>query len=251
MTSLSVLIVVNNEEKQLRECLRTISFADEIVIILDKCTDRSKSIAKKFTKKIFSGAWKIEGDRRNFGLKKCKKEWILEIDADERVSKELRNEIICKIKENSCDWHLIRINNYLGKKIIKDGWGAYFGKSAYAGLFRNGIKQWSRQRVHPKIFLKGKKGKTLNNKLEHFYCKNITDLFVKLDSYSSARAIDLKYDSSEENYFRNVRRIFSRFWKCFVLRKGYREKKYGFLIALVACLYPIISYIKFKFNNNA
>ena len=62
MTSLSVLIVVNNEEKQLRECLRTISFADEIVIILDKCTDRSKSIAKKFTKKIFSGAWDIEGD---------------------------------------------------------------------------------------------------------------------------------------------------------------------------------------------
>jgi len=146
---------------------------------------------------------------------------------------------------------LIRINNYLGKNIINDGWGAYFGKSAYAGLFRNGIKQWGRQRVHPKIFLKGKKGKTLDNKLEHFYCKNITDLFIKLDSYSSARAIDINYNSSKENYFRNVRRIFSRFWKCFILRKGYREKKYGFLIALVACLYPIISYIKFKFNNNA
>ena len=94
-------------------------------------------------------------------------------------------------------------------------------------------------------------GKTLDNKLEHFYCKNIADLFVNLDSYSSARAIDMNYNSSKENYFRNVRRIFSRFWKCFFLRRGYREKKYGFLIALVACLYPIISYIKFKFNNNA
>ena len=80
MTSLSVLIVVHNEEKQLESCLKNISFGNELVVILDKCTDKSRQIAKKFTKKIFSGSWEIEGDRRNFGIKKCNCDWILEIE---------------------------------------------------------------------------------------------------------------------------------------------------------------------------
>ena len=86
---LSVLLVVSNEEKQILHCLKTIQFADEIVIILDKCTDNSESIAKKFTSKIFRGSWDIEGDRRNFGIEKCKSNWIIEIDADEHISKSL------------------------------------------------------------------------------------------------------------------------------------------------------------------
>ena len=99
MTSLSVLLIINNEEKQLKQCLERVSFADEIIVILDKCTDKSKEIARNYTKKIFSGSWDIEGKRRNFGLEKCNKTWILEIDADERISDELKNEIISKVKK--------------------------------------------------------------------------------------------------------------------------------------------------------
>ena len=103
MTSLSVLLIINNEEKQLKQCLERVSFADEIIVILDKCTDKSKEIARNYTKKIFSGSWDIEGKRRNFGLEKCKKTWILEIDADERISDELKNEIISKVKNSKYD----------------------------------------------------------------------------------------------------------------------------------------------------
>ena len=90
MVNLSALIVVNNEEKQLQECLQTVKFANEIVVILDKCTDKSKKIAKKFSNKIYEGSWDIEGERRNFGIQKCKGKWILEIDADERVPNDLK-----------------------------------------------------------------------------------------------------------------------------------------------------------------
>ena len=69
MINLSVLIIVNNEEKQLKACLETVKFADEIVVILDKCTDKSKLIAKKYTDKIFEGSWDIEGKRRKYGIK--------------------------------------------------------------------------------------------------------------------------------------------------------------------------------------
>ncbi|MAZ46840.1 MAG: glycosyl transferase [Rickettsiales bacterium] len=249
MTSLSILIVVHNEEKQLESCLKNLLFGDELVIILDKCTDKSKQISRKFTKKIFSGAWEIEGDRRNFGLNKCNCEWILEIDSDERISKKLAKEILEVIKTSKKQWHLINVNNYLGKKVVKNGWGAYMGKSSYAGLFKKNTKIWGKQRVHPKIFLKGKQGETLKNSIDHFYCKSISDLIDKLNSYSTARAKDLKENPEKENLLINVRRIFSRFWKVYILRKGYKEKSIGIIIALVACLFPLISYLKYKFEQ--
>ncbi len=246
MSKLSVLIVINNEEKQIKECIDSVNFADEIVVILDKCSDNSEKIVKKYTSKLYKGSWNIEGERRNYGIKKCKGPWILEVDADERVSIELQKEIIKTINLSSADWHQIQVKNYLGKRIIKNGWGAYFGKSAYAGLFRNKIKKWGNQRVHPKIKLFGKQGKTLENKLDHFYCKNISDLFNKLNSYSNSRAIDLKNSNHNETLIRNIRRLFSRFWKCFYLRKGYKEKRIGFTIAIVAAIYPLLSFLKYR-----
>ncbi len=245
MNNLSVLIIIKNEEIQIESCLKSVNFADEIIVILDKCTDGSERIVRRFTKKYFSGNWNLEGERRNFGINKCTKKWILEIDADERVSDDLKAEIISVIKSSKSDWHKIKVNNYLGKEIINYGWGAYFGKSAYAGLFRNGMKIWGNQRVHPKIILSGSEGSTLQKKLDHYYCKNISDLFVKLDSYSSAKALDLQSSGQRETLIKNVKRIFSRFWKSFFLRKGYREKEVGFVIALVASIYPLISYLKY------
>ena len=246
MINLSVLIIVHNEEKQLKACLETVKFADEIVVILDKCTDKSKLIAKKYTDKIFEGSWDIEGKRRNYGIKKCNGKWIFEIDADERVPKDLKKEIINVVKKSKNDWHLVDVKNFFGEKIIRFGWGCYIGKSSYVGLFRKKSKIWGMQRVHPKIFLKGKRGKKLEKKLIHFYCKSIYDLFEKLNSYSTARAKDLQDNVNDESFIRNFRRIFSRFWKCYILRKGYKEKEIGLAIAISAGLYPILSYLKYK-----
>lgn len=246
MINLSVLIIVHNEEKQLKACLETVKFADEIVVILDKCSDKSKLIAKKYTDKIYEGSWDIEGKRRNYGIKKCNGKWIFEIDADERVPKDLKKEIINVVKKSKNDWHQVDVKNFLGEKIIRFGWGCYIGKSSYVGLFRKKSKIWGMQRVHPKIFLKGKRGKKLEKKLIHFYCKSIYDLFEKLNSYSTARAKDLQDNDNDESFIRNFRRIFSRFWKCYILRKGYKEKEIGLAIAISAGLYPILSYLKYK-----
>ena len=76
MKKISALIVVHNEEFQIDKCLRTLDFCDEIVVILDKCTDNSLSIVKKFTNRYFTGNWVIEGERRNFGIEKCTSDWI-------------------------------------------------------------------------------------------------------------------------------------------------------------------------------
>ena len=241
---LSALIVARNEEAQLRDCLARLTFADEIVVVLDRCEDRSRDIAREFTDRILEGAWEREGPRRNAGIASCRGEWILEIDADERVAPELAAEILTVIADTPAAWHLIPVDNYVGARLVRWGWGASFGRSAYAGLFRNGAKSWGDQRVHPAVSLSGSQGRTLDARLVHQIDRNISDMLRRLDQYTSLRAQDLRESGDMGSFASNLRRIFSRFWKCYIGRHGYREGAWGFLIALCAALYPILSYLK-------
>ena len=222
----------------------------ELLIVDDGSTDNTKNIVKNFlTDKRIKYYYQENygpATARNYGISKCKSEWILEIDADERVSEFLSREIKEVIRISKYDYHHIPVMNYIGKDPVKFGWGAYFGKSAYPGLFKKNSKKWGFQNVHPKISFNGKQGFTLKNRLTHFYCKDIEDMFDKLNSYSDARAKDIQNLNIDENLTMNIRRLFSRFWKCFFLRKGYREKKYGFVIAIIASIYPLISFLKYK-----
>ena len=241
---LSALISVHDEERQLAECLERLTFADEIVVMLDKCTDGSEDIARRFTERIFHGAWSIEGDRRNAGIEACQGHWILEVDADERVPEALAREIRNTVETTAFDWHEILVDNYVGERLVRWGWGASYGKAAYPGLFRKGVKVWGKQRVHPSLKWSGKKGPMLTNRLDHHVDRNISDMVRRLDSYATARARDLRDSGDVGTFRRNLRRLFSRFIKCYFLRKGYREGGYGFLIALFAGLFPLLAYLK-------
>jgi glycosyltransferase involved in cell wall biosynthesis len=241
---LSALVVARNEEAQLRACLGCLAFADEIVVVLDRCEDRSADIACEFTDRIVEGAWEREGSRRNAGIAACRGEWILEVDADERVGPELAAELQAVIATSDDAWHLIPVDNYIGERLVRWGWGASFGRSAHAGLFRNGAKSWGNERVHPGLVLSGTQGPPLQNRLVHHVDGNISDMLRRLDRYTSLRAQDLRESGDIGSFAHNLRRIFSRFWKCFVARRGYREGAWGFLVALCAALYPILSYLK-------
>lgn len=243
---LSAVISVHDEEGQLADCLETLAFADEIVVLLDKCTDGSEAVAKRFTESIHHGSWPTEGERRNTGIAACRGEWVFEIDADERVPPELAAEIRRTVDATSHDWHEIPVDNYVGGKLVRWGWGASFGKAAYPGLFRKGVKTWGNQRVHPSLTWSGRKGPMLSNRLIHYVDRDISDMIKRLDSYSTARAKDLRQSGEIGSTAGNVRRLFSRFFKCYVLRKGYREGGYGLVIAICAGLYPLLSHLKAK-----
>lgn len=241
---LSAVISVHNEAHQLAACLETLAFADEIVVLLDKCTDGSKDIAGRFTDRIVDGAWSIEGERRNAGIDACRGTWIFEIDADERVSPILAQEILATVRLTAADWHEIPVDNYIGDRLVRWGWGASFGKAAYPGLFRKGVKRWGMQRVHPSLSWSGRKGAMLENRLVHYVDRDISDMIKRLDNYSSARALDLLDSGDIGSFANNIRRFFSRFIKCYLCRKGYREGGYGLLIAIFAGLYPLLSHLK-------
>lgn len=243
---LSAVVSIHNEEDRLAACLEKLAFADEIVVLLDRCTDRSLEIARQFSGRIIEGAWPVEGDRRNAGIEACAGPWVLEVDADEHVSSELAEEIRSTIRQTRSDWHEIPVDNYIGNRLVRHGWGASYGKAAYPGLFKRDVKRWGRQRVHPRLEWSGKKGDMLTNRLAHFVDRDISDMVRRLDSYSTARAKDLRDAGDIGSTADNVRRLFSRFIKCYISRRGYREGGYGFLIALFAGLYPLLSHLKAK-----
>lgn len=248
MTELSALVVARNEEQQLGDCLEALRFADEIVVVLDRSTDGSRGIAARYTDKVIEGAWEIEGDRRNTGIDACSGNWILEVDADERVTPELADEIRRTIANAPPGHFLIPYDNYIGSRLVRYGWGASWGVSATVRLFSRGMKRWGPQRIHPKLELGGARGR-LKTPMVHFVDRNISDMLRRLDRYTSARARDLRDSGDIGTFGLNLRRIFSRFWKCFVARKGYREGAYGFLIALMAGLYPMLSYLKARLED--
>lgn len=247
--ALSALVVAHNEEDRLADCLSRLALADEIVVVLDRCTDRSKEIASRFTDHLVEGAWLIEGDRRNAGIEACRGPWILEVDADERVPEALAREISETIAASAFDWHEIPVDNYIGARLVRHGWGASYGKAAYPGLFRKGAKRWGRDRVHPSLAFTGTKGPRLAHPIDHFVDRDISDMIRRLDRYSTLRAQDMREKGEVGSFGRNLRRIFSRFYKCYVARRGYREGGYGFLIALFAGLYPILSHLKARLEN--
>ena len=224
---LSALVVARNEEARLADCLASLTFADEIVVVLDRTTDRSAEIARGFAARVLEGAWEIEGERRNAGLAACLGEWILEIDADERVPPALAAEIRRVIETSPHAWHEIPVDNFIGSRLVRYGWGGSFGISAVPRLSRKGAKQWGMQRVHPSLQWRGSQGPRLQHALEHHVDRDISDLLHRLDRYSSARAADLLERGEIGTLGGNLRRFVSRFLKCYVSRGGWREGGWG------------------------
>ena len=116
---ISAVISAHNEAHQLSDCLETLSFADEIVVLLDRCNDDSELIAKRYTDRIFTGQWLTEGERRNAGIQACTGEWVFEIDADERVPKKLAREIRSVVNTTRYDWHEVLVDNYIGDRLVR------------------------------------------------------------------------------------------------------------------------------------
>ncbi|HCK18510.1 MAG TPA: glycosyl transferase [Thalassospira sp.] len=246
---ISVVICAHNEEERLPSCLEKVTFADEIVVICDKCTDKTEDIAKGFGAKTVVGSWDIEGDRRNRAIAEASGDWIFELDADEHINAELAAAIPEAVLSDKFDSYLIPVDNYVGKRLVRYGWGASFGTSAVWRLYRKGCKNWGDERVHPSFELTGQKGPRLDGALVHFVDRNISDMIRRFDSYTSARAADLRATGKIGSFAHNFRRIISRFWRCFVSRKGYKEGGLGFLIALLAALFPMVSYLKARYDD--
>ena len=248
---ISTLVVAHNEEKNLEECLKRLKYSDELIVVLDRTNDRSKVISEMYGATVYEGSWVIEADRRNYGMQKCKGDWILEIDADERVPEELFKEIRSEINNSKPGYYLIPFDNFIGKRRIRYGWGASWGVSAAPRLSFKGCKIWETGAlIHPSIKLSGEK-RWLKSRISHYVDDNLNDMLHRLIRYTDLKSTDLANSKKKlPSFLITIRRGITRFFKCYISRKCYKEGRWGFIIAVMAALYIILSYMKAEEEKN-
>lgn len=245
---LSGLMVVHNEEHIIEDALKSLHFCDEIVVVLDRCTDGTLDIVKKYADTIIEGGeaenFHVEGTRRNTGIEACNGRWVLELDGDERISPALADEIKMTLKTQQQDgYFLLPVRNYVGDRWVKHGWAGSFGTNTVARLFVKGCKTWGAGLVHPSITLHNNLGR-LTQPIIHLVDTDINDMIDRLKRYTDARAKDMAAAGELPRFRTSVRKGLTRFYKSYLVRKGYKEGRMGFLLALMAMMFIILSHIK-------
>lgn len=240
--TLSALIVVRNGEPDLPDCLASVRFVDEIVVVLDRCTDGSKAIAESFGARLVEGAWDIEGPRRNVGLAACSCDYTLEIDADERCPPALAEEIRSVLARRPQGGVFVPFDNRIGDRAITYGWGAYNGVGGKRCLFPSHTKTWGQGRLHPPVEQKPEAARVEARMIHHVY-RDLPHMFERLLRYSRLAAEDMVDQDKIPSPLNTARRFVSRPWKSYVTRQGRREGFYGVALALYSALYPVLSHL--------
>lgn len=250
MSNLSALVVAHNEEAILDDCLTRLSFADEIVLVADRCTDETVVIAKRHNAKIIEGAWEIEGVRRSVGIEACSCLWILEVDADEWIEPTLSNEITACIHADKNDFIFMSMHNYVYGRHVRYGWMAALAPDLKGSLFRKGHKTWGMERVHPNVSFSGIRGLDLVGGIRHNFAKDISTLMQRFNRNTSLGAEGMASKEDDRRTKTMARKVLSRFWKCYVARKGYKEGGLGFIISFLSALYPLVAHLKAREIND-
>jgi glycosyltransferase involved in cell wall biosynthesis len=230
MTELTAIVITKDEGLNLRQCLGSLSgLATEIVVVDSGSSDDTLSIAKEFGAIISqSSDWLGFGVQKNRALALATKDWVLSIDADERLSQELREEIKEILKSPSADCYLIpRRSWYCGRFIRHSGWRPDY----VARLFKRGVGSFSSDLVHEKLEFSCFPRK-LKSDLIHMSFKDFSEVLTKVDMYSTYSAEQL-YDSGVRgNIFKAVLHGSWAFFRSYVLRHGFLDGAQGFALAV-------------------
>ena len=244
MKRLSVFIITHNEEKNIKACLESIKWADEIVVVDNDSNDNTIKICKEYTDRIFQEEWKGYAKQKQSALDKTTGEWVLNLDADERLTPELRLEIenTLAYKERLKDGYLIPFKSYFGGKWIKHG-GWY--PDYHLRLFRREKGRFGNEEVHEGVKIEGSIG-YLKNPINHYTYNSISDFIKRMDLYTSLFAEDRYKKGKKAMWGQLVFRPPFTFFKMFFLQRGILDGYYGFLLAILYSYYTFLKYAKLR-----
>jgi glycosyltransferase involved in cell wall biosynthesis len=243
MGKLSVVISAYNEERNIGECLESIKdIADEIIVVDNSSTDKTREIAKKHTKKVFEqkNDPKNIDLLKNFGFSKATGEWILSIDADERITHELSGEIREKIGNSRVNGYWIpRRNIIFGKWIKNDMWWPDY----QLRLFRKGKGRFGKEEVHRALVLDGASEKLINP-IIHYNYASVRQYLEKLNNYTDIEADRLTREGYKFNWLDAIRFPVNDFVKIFFLQKGFKDGLHGLVLSILQAFYMEVVFAK-------
>lgn len=241
MSRLSVAIITYNEEEEIRDCLESVKWADEIVVVDSFSTDKTLDICRQYTNKVFQHEWSGYSNQKNYAINVTTNPWILILDADERVSERLTKEIKEILdKDLGVDGYYIpRKSYFLGRWIRYGGWYPDYS----IRLFRKDKGRFEQREVHESVRINGKTAK-LKNHLEHYTYRNLSEYIQRMDRYSTLAAMEMVGEGRRSGPRNILFRPILTFFRMYILKQGFREGIYGLLISVLYSYYTFLKYAK-------
>jgi glycosyltransferase involved in cell wall biosynthesis len=243
MKKLSVVVITRNEEQNIRRCLASVSWADEIVVIDSGSDDRTVEMARELGARVFAFDWRGFGPAKREGVDKATGEWILSLDADEVVSAELAAEIKKVLSEDNdySGYYMPRKANFLGRWIYHCGWYPdpvlrLFDKSR--GNFNDVI-------VHEKVLVEGRVGR-MKGEILHYSYPTLDSYFLKFNRYTTMGARAAFQAGKKAGWFDLLVKPPASFFKHYIVKQGFRDGWEGFLISILSSVSVLVKYAKLR-----
>ncbi len=238
---LSGVVITKNEEKNIEKCLASLSFCDEVIVVDSHSTDTTIAKAKNFTPKVFLREWTGYVDQKAYATGLAKHDWVLSLDADEEVSKELQEEILRSIKERSQEvaFLIARRTIHSGEWIRYGGWYP----NRLIRLYKKSEGSWEGGAVHESWRTLGLVGK-LKNDLIHYSFDSFCDQVERNNLYSSLGAKALRDSNHSFSVCRLVLKPISKFIETYLLKLGFLDGYRGFFISVSAAYSVFLKWAK-------
>lgn len=232
----TAVVLTKNEEKNIVDCLEGLFFCDEVIVIDDNSEDRTEEIAKSLKAKVIKHSLGNDfSAQRNFGLEKAKSEWVLFVDADERIGTQLAKEIVQTIALNSCDGYLLKRDDTIWGKKLK------YGETGGMKLLRLAKKrsgQWV-GKVHEGWKINGKIG-ILSNSLDHYPHQSVGEFLKEVNYYTDLRAEELYAKHIKIKWYDILLYPKLKFLLNYFLRLGLLDGLPGFIFAIMMSFHSFL-----------
>lgn len=240
MVKLSGLVCVHDDGAGLADCLRGLSFCDEVVVVLDRGAERAREAARRAGARIVDGIFPLASQARAAGAELCAGDWILEIEPDERVDRALAWEIRAALQMRpQGDWFEIPIDNYVGETRVRHGWTGAIGVDQAVRLSRRGMKSWHAGRRESAV-LAGESAGALTGAIRRLIGRDVGQLVERLQRESEACARDRADAAQVRSLAGALLAGAAGLARSYLLRGGWREGRLGLLVALLSGLQPVL-----------
>ena len=241
MCKLSGIVITFNEEQKIVECIRSLLLCcDEVIVVDSGSDDKTVELASDCGAKVFFNEWHGFGKQKNYALSLAKGEWILSLDADERITEELSSQILNAIDSREYElFSFKRITKAFGQWIKYSGWS----NDVVVRLFKNGRFQFTDSLVHEKLNILGHDVCLLNSPILHYRNDDLEGAIKRMDQYSSLWASQNCESKSGFVYLSLLKGVWV-FFKIWIVKGGFLDGRAGFLIALTNAFGAIMKYSK-------
>jgi glycosyltransferase involved in cell wall biosynthesis len=228
VSRLSAIIISKNEATNIEACLDSLAFCDECIVVDDGSSDCTVETANAKGARVVSHAFDGFGPQKNFALSLAAGDWVLSIDADERVSPALARAINAAICNGDADaYEMPRLSRFLGRVMRHSGWYPDY----VLRLFRKGRAHFSNDLVHERVVCQGVVGRIAES-LDHYPVLRLEDAVSRMDRYSTAGAEMFVASQRKVSFASGITHGLWSFFRAYVWRLGFLDGREGFLLAI-------------------